>query len=159
MNHEEYPKIFIQSDNLSIESQNSFLSKIRINGLLGLLSALTALVSSVEKIFAYSSILSILFLTISVWSLVEEKQEKEWYRSRALAESIKSLTWKYMIGGEPFGIEVNEEIVNNDYSLGVNRYIKSEIRKESILSSDEIKKIEELINSIRTENDELLKML
>ncbi len=52
-----------------------------------------------------------------------------------------------------------EEIVNNDYSLGVNRYIKSEIRKESILSSDEIKKIEELINSIRTENDELLKML
>lgn len=115
MDNDDYPKLFVQSDNFSIKSQNSFLSKIRINGLLGLLSALLALVSSTEKIFAYFSILSILFLTISVWSLVEEKQEKEWYESRALAESIKSLTWKYMIGGEPFKIEENEEIVNKDF--------------------------------------------
>ena len=153
MNHEEYPKIFIQSDNLSIESQNSFLSKIRINGLLGLLSALTALVSSVEKIFAYSSILSILFLTISVWSLVEEKQKKEKYRRRTKEENKKSLTRKYMIGGEPFGIEVNEEIVNNDF-IEKCKLLREDHRElfQNLPSSSGLETITSKMKQIRNSN-------
>lgn len=35
---------------------------------------------------------------------VYRKTEQDWYDGRAAAESIKSLTFKYAVGGEPFGI-------------------------------------------------------
>ena len=35
---------------------------------------------------------------------VYRKSEQDWYDGRAAAESIKSLTFKYAVGGEPFGI-------------------------------------------------------
>lgn len=115
MNDSDYPKLFIEADKFSIESQNSFLRKVWFNGLLGLVSAVLTLVGDINKIWALLSILLILFLTISVWILVEEKEEKLWYKGRALAESIKSLTWKYMIGGEPFTFSVSKEDIDKDF--------------------------------------------
>jgi len=34
--------------------------------------------------------------------------EREWYRGRAGAESVKTLAWKYAVGGEPFGLTPRE---------------------------------------------------
>ncbi|MGH3717068.1 MAG: DUF4231 domain-containing protein [Micromonosporaceae bacterium] len=33
---------------------------------------------------------------------VQRNPEREWYRGRAGAESVKTLAWKYAVGGEPF---------------------------------------------------------
>ncbi|MEV0764247.1 DUF4231 domain-containing protein [Nocardia sp. NPDC050435] len=33
--------------------------------------------------------------------------ERDWYAARALAESCKTLAWRYAVGAEPFRIEVN----------------------------------------------------
>lgn len=40
--------------------------------------------------------------------MVLRKAEDDWYDGRAVAESVKTLTWKYAVGGEPFEIGQDE---------------------------------------------------
>lgn len=35
---------------------------------------------------------------------VAKKPEKMWYEARAVAESVKSIAWRYAVGGEPFDL-------------------------------------------------------
>jgi len=35
--------------------------------------------------------------------------EKIWFGARAVAESIKSITWRYIVGGEPFSIDLEPQ--------------------------------------------------
>jgi SMODS and SLOG-associating 2TM effector domain 1/SMODS and SLOG-associating 2TM effector domain 3 len=35
--------------------------------------------------------------------LLQERPDRVWYDGRAAAESAKTLTWRYMVGGNPFG--------------------------------------------------------
>src|SRR5262249_44726077 len=38
--------------------------------------------------------------------LYQVKPERTWYEGRAAAESVKTLSWRYAVGGEPFNIGV-----------------------------------------------------
>jgi hypothetical protein len=35
--------------------------------------------------------------------LLQERPDRVWYDGRAAAESVKTLTWRYVVGGNPFG--------------------------------------------------------
>jgi hypothetical protein len=37
--------------------------------------------------------------------LLRTRPERTWYEGRAAAESVKTLTWRYAVGGDPFGID------------------------------------------------------
>jgi len=37
--------------------------------------------------------------------LLKNKPERSWYEGRAAAESVKTLSWRYMMGAEPFSID------------------------------------------------------
>ena len=42
--------------------------------------------------------------------LLRRRPDRLWYDGRAAAESAKTLTWRYLVGGNPFGLtEVSEE--------------------------------------------------
>ncbi len=41
--------------------------------------------------------------------LYRAKPERTWYEGRAAAESVKTLSWRYGVGGEPFNVGVDEE--------------------------------------------------
>jgi hypothetical protein len=49
-----------------------------------------------------------LALLVEVY-LYQTKPERTWYEGRAAAESVKSLSWKYAVGGEPFNLGTNAE--------------------------------------------------
>lgn len=42
--------------------------------------------------------------------------EKTWFGGRAVAESIKSITWRYMVGGEPYGVELEPRIAVSKFT-------------------------------------------
>ena len=58
-----------------------------------------------------SAIASLLFLIALVLALASAavKPERSWYMGRAVAESVKSLTWLYAVGGDPFAIDTGGE--------------------------------------------------
>ncbi|MFB4300779.1 DUF4231 domain-containing protein [Actinomadura sp. NTSP31] len=46
-------------------------------------------------------------LVIEVY-LLTERPDRQWYESRAAAESAKTLVWRFAVAGQPFGVEVDE---------------------------------------------------
>jgi len=54
---------------------------------------------------------ALLFLaTVLVESyLLKVRPERTWYEGRAAAESVKTLSWRYAVGGEPFNIGARPE--------------------------------------------------
>lgn len=43
--------------------------------------------------------------------------ERTWYEARAVSESVRDLSWKYAVGGEPFNIAQDPESVVEDLFL------------------------------------------
>lgn len=58
-----------------------------------------------------------------------QKPEQDWYRGRALAESIKTSCWKYCMGAEPFGNGDSPQVTRAEFRsylseiLQANRHI------------------------------------
>ncbi len=58
----------------------------------------------------FSPVLSAVLLGFSLITSTALKiraPEKTWFGGRAVAESVKSLTWKFMAGGAPFGMDLS----------------------------------------------------
>jgi hypothetical protein len=49
--------------------------------------------------------------------LYQAKPERTWYEARAVAESVKTLSWRYSVGGEPFDIGIKSEKAVDDLFL------------------------------------------
>lgn len=114
----EFPNIFEKADSKSLSSQNS-LTKLN-KGILILLIVST-FVSSIQIdngwISIISSILLVISLILTVW-IMHFQPEKTWYDGRAIAESAKSLTWKFITGTKPFShklksIDAEEKLIKN----------------------------------------------
>jgi hypothetical protein len=99
---EDYPALFHSADASSVAAQSSYLWLIRLQ--YGLL--ITA--ASVALWFDYAPALLLVYAFIVGAStalliyMSVKKPEKDWYGCRALAESIKTSTWRYMMRSEPF---------------------------------------------------------
>lgn len=101
MNRKDYPQLYRTADNLSIKYQ-----KIYLGLLCGYLVSLIfgSIISMFENGVLVNSIslgLFILSATLFVISKIFDPL-KLWYNGRAVAESVKSMTWKWMMAAEPY---------------------------------------------------------
>jgi hypothetical protein len=115
MEREDFPGLYQAADLSSDRSQQSYILIIAID-------LVSMVIASILSIYNYSQIeaksfiyciagllLSLsLILTIIIKS---KKYEDVWYQSRALAESCKTLTWRFITGSESFECDKTEEIV------------------------------------------------
>jgi hypothetical protein len=99
------PELFARADSLSLNSQRAYLRGTRIRLALAVCSAILATIAfNVGEIDFASFAVAIAFLVallIEFW-LLASKPERNWYDGRALAESIKTLAWKYAVGAQPY---------------------------------------------------------
>ncbi|MDX3913879.1 MAG: DUF4231 domain-containing protein [Pseudosphingobacterium sp.] len=149
INNSDFPNYFIAGDNASLLAQKNYVQYVRWDLIL-------MCISSVLAIYNYNSedtkrviyIVSGLILSIAfVLSLVikTKKYEDVWYRGRALAESAKTLTWRFMMKSEYFENSLSKEEVEKRF---IDRI--KEIREEfkdihAFLKASDIKK--EIITS------------
>jgi len=105
---EDLPGIYYCASEGSIAAQKTFLLLIKINiGLLIVLAILSAInIGSIKMNYQYlipltTSILLMISIIIT-FSTEFGKYEKKWYDGRAIAESLKTLSWKFMMKAEPF---------------------------------------------------------
>lgn len=102
MKHDDYPALFLDADNASNMYQRTFLRLIR-GEYVALFFAAIFSMSFMNDIIYY-----VLYAGVFVVGLViliaraHSKPEQWWYRCRALAESVKTLTWRYMMHAAPF---------------------------------------------------------
>ncbi len=106
----DYPALFLAADHASLEAQRRhllFTSAILLALVLGAgLGAVAAVFPSAKLALAVAStsLVSLSFVLTAIRRAL--KPEKLWYGGRAVAESAKSMSWRYMTGSEPYFINI-----------------------------------------------------
>ena len=130
MNYNDYPALYIAADKASLNAQNKLLFNYRLKILFLLLGVVLAAQTIMLEFFSIiSALVFLLLLFIYVFSYVQKHQDK-WYRTRALAESIKTATWRFMMSSEPFNKESKES------NLDSFRQLLFELLKENKILGD-----------------------
>ncbi|MGM1061824.1 DUF4231 domain-containing protein [Saccharothrix sp. Mg75] len=102
---EDLPGLFEAADTASVDGQRRYVRTVRLRLLLAVLAAATGavplLVGRVD-VAAIGTAVALAAVTVTELNLKAARPEDRWYDGRALAESAKSLAWKYSAGGRPF---------------------------------------------------------
>ena len=103
--HVDLPGLFHAADRASLIGQNATLRWNRVR-LVGAVAAATggAFSWAVAQIdgWAAVSLAGFIAALIAELMLLVQQPERDWYAGRAVAESTKTLTWKYSVAGAPF---------------------------------------------------------
>ena len=101
MDDSELPALYRAADAMSKEAQAQLLSSFRLNAILLVAAALVALFSGTRALAILSAALFLASLAIHFFS-EHQGLQKRWYQARALAESVKTAAWRFVMGAEPF---------------------------------------------------------
>lgn len=136
LTNDNLPALFQAADNASLKAQKAFLRSMRFDLMLISISAIIGAISfddaDTKRILA---IIAALFLLISIILTVMvqlNKWEDAWYDGRAVAESVKTLSWRYATCAEPFLIGIPIETVDSKFIESLRALLKD---KESIIGS------------------------
>jgi hypothetical protein len=104
MDEKSFPALYQDADEISKRSQAQHFGLLLLQNLALIGGAVLSAVSGPSSNLALAS--AIVFIGGIVLSLVIAilRLEDEWYRARALAESIKTISWRYMCRAAPYSI-------------------------------------------------------
>lgn len=132
----EFPVVFHSADKSSLAAQKEYILLIKLQLSFLLLTTILSIFIGLYRgllIFIAISMVGSLFVT----SLLRiRKKERVWFDGRALAESIKTLCWRYMMGAEPFKTTLPDEEVNKLFIESINNVLMERKDLSSFLVSD-----------------------
>ncbi len=126
ISEKEFPGLFQSADTTSIIEQKMYFVGISAYLLLLIIAALFAYFSinnpnSTLKII--SAILFLVTLTTMIWLKVK-KPDDIWYNSRAVAESVKTRSWRWMMRAEPYEDHEDIQVVNRNFLNDLKTILK-----------------------------------
>ena len=138
MTPDSFPALYRSADGSAADAQSTYLRLIRLQYLLLTVAATISIWfgASPDLYIAYALVLAAstgLLLYMAV-----QKPEKEWYGCRALAESIKTSTWRYMMRAEPFEDAPKLSTVAEKFSeflraiLDANSHVRDSISRRPV---------------------------
>lgn len=102
MQEQDFPALYRSADDLSLKSQQHFFRALRIHLVLLVTAATLSAASMPHWSIAAAQLLALLgALGCSIY-LFAIRPDRLWYSGRAVAESIKTITWRYVCRAEPF---------------------------------------------------------
>jgi len=137
---ENLPPLYQAANHTSSVAQSQLLwaTRIRLAGLVAAavfgLFTWTTNASPVDYAGVLGAISFGLTLIAQIY-LLSERPQRTWYQARAAAESVKTLAWRYAVGGAPFGVgsrpsegEVEDLFLGQlDEIIGLVKDIKLEV--------------------------------
>ena len=109
MEENDFPALYNSADGASLEAQHNYFNALRFYLILLIVAAFVSFNWSREVYGAIASaFLFLLTLGILVWLKVQ-KPEDIWYNGRAVAESVKTRTWRWIMKSEPYDKAISED--------------------------------------------------
>lgn len=120
LSHADLPEMFRAADRGSVAAQARFLRSMRVQlialGMAAISGAyswhwsrldtdLSAVVAAVA--FALAGVLRA--------AMQRSRLERSWYDGRAVAESAKTMAWRYAVAGRPFPLELDEAAADREF--------------------------------------------
>lgn len=110
----EYPALYRATNDTSIKAQHVYYCALFIILCSLVVASISSLFSGDNK---FSAILSVVLLSLapllSVF-LAAKRYDVTWYRARAAAESIKTMSWRYMMRAEPYDKDTARSLLITD---------------------------------------------
>lgn len=148
MNESDFPALYQSADGLSASSQKFFIYAFVANLICIVGSAVLSTLNYPNRDFAIGQSLLLLVGLGLTFYLAIAKPQEVWYGARALAESIKTMTWRYVMRAEPYNLSDQEArshfLANLRKLLDANKKISSlaapsEAREEITKKMSEIR--------------------
>ncbi|WP_338597780.1 DUF4231 domain-containing protein [Saccharopolyspora sp. SCSIO 74807] len=122
---QDYPGLFQAADAVSVAQQRSYLRAVRARLVLTVAAAVFAAfelpVGTEIELYAVGTALAFIGVMAVELAVAGNRPDKLWYEGRALAESLKTLTWRYVAAAAPFnGERADEEFVERIRALQRN---------------------------------------
>ena len=102
MEHEDYPGLYRAADSASANAQSAYLRSVKWHMatlIFGATLAINPLPNAIYSLANASIFLAALGISIFIAS---KRYERAWYSARAVAESVKTASWRYITRAEPF---------------------------------------------------------
>ena len=107
MSEDSYPSLYRCADAASLKAQGTHLlfHKVHLGSLVlgSVTSAFTAIGSQAVNTYLYTGLAVILVVGLLIlWAMRARQDDKIWFDGRAVAESVKTATWRFMMRAQPF---------------------------------------------------------
>ena len=119
----DYPSLYAASDRVSAEAQARYLrmqwiylASLACAGVVGALGP--RVMASLPDSHIWTGMVATIFLAVGVallWVMRIRRPDKTWFDGRAIAESVKTSTWRYMMSVPPFGLDRNPEHADREF--------------------------------------------
>jgi len=127
--YDDFPALYRAADKASIAAQHQFVLMTSIELGLMILAAIVGSFTLSDTSFKTAiAIASAVLLTAGICITIIQritKLERVWYDGRAIAESVKTLAWRYMTGSDPYsttlGSKADEIFISSLHSLLLER--------------------------------------
>jgi hypothetical protein len=114
------PGLFQEADRASLNGQRRY---VRLTGW-RLILAITAAALAVPTVMlphrinvtVLGTALAFFGAAVLEQGLLREKPDHDWYDGRAVAESAKTLSWRYAVGAEPFPVTLSAETADRQFN-------------------------------------------
>lgn len=122
MRQGDYPALYQSASDLSKRAQDAFFRAFFWHmGLLATASAISVVNSPCAEVAILQAMVLMGALGCAVY-LFLVRPDRHWYSGRAVAESIKTITWRYVSKAEPF--HNSDEIDRHDFGLKLKAIVE-----------------------------------
>ena len=109
-----YPNLYHSADTASLKAQSTHLlfNKLYLGSLVlaAGLGSFTAVGSQTVNRYLYTGLAVVLVLGLLIlWAMRARQDDKIWFDGRAVAESVKTAAWRFMMRVQPFNEDSNAE--------------------------------------------------
>ncbi|WP_447976759.1 DUF4231 domain-containing protein [Candidatus Nitrospira bockiana] len=107
MTNDNYPSLYRCADAASLKAQRTYLSlhKTYLGSLVlgSATSGFTAIGLQAVNTYLYTGLAIVLVVgLLLLWAMRARQDDKIWFDGRAVAESVKTVTWRFMMRAHPF---------------------------------------------------------
>lgn len=127
---DDLPFLYRSADRAAIDAQFEYLTCVRATLILLILGAVGNIASlndeGIRGILVWSSAVALLVSVVLSFVIRVRKRDQIWFAARALAESVKTLSWRYMTGAEPYAFSQERRQVDAKFTDDLGRIIRTE---------------------------------
>lgn len=113
MQEHEFPALYLSANALSLSSQNKFFLALKVHLVLLVATAVLSVISVSHWFIAVSQVVCLLGALFCSVYLFGKRPDRHWYSGRAVAESIKTISWRFISKAEPF--QGDENIARSEF--------------------------------------------
>jgi SMODS and SLOG-associating 2TM effector domain 3 len=101
-----FPALYLAADRNSMDGQRRFLNATRLRLAMLVVAAGFGMFTwrrAGGDLAGIGAAVAFVVALLAELYLLQARPDRLWYDGRAVAESAKTLTWRYLVGGSPFG--------------------------------------------------------